>query len=312
MKVVFLEDIDFDHSPMVRSSLRTDVVAEYAAQYEKDKKSMPPLELFTEDNKTYLIADGMHRFQAMLSLKFKACNANCRKGGYESALEAALKSNESHGLRRSQADKRRCVQEAIKQWPKKSNNQIAAECLVDNHTVKAVRDGLESTGEVKIEPVRQARDGREVSAEKPKAKAKPESKADGNSQPDKPVKMTDADPLGTVISAYAMQFWIRSGEVREVLGTLAALSKELRRVSKEEDLMYGEVNFTAALGDLDKLWTNLATALPYCVCTTCNGQPKTQSGGCRMCKGRGLISKHRWDTLVPAEIKKVKLAKVKK
>lgn len=304
-KLIFIQDIDIKSSPMVRHSLRDDVVLEYANIYKADPKALPPVDLFTEDSKTYLIGDGMHRIEAVLLNVGKTITANIHSGGYEEALKYALRSNERHGIRRSQADKRKCVQEAIKQWPKLTDSAVGEIAGVDNHTVKTVRDGMETKGDVKPEPVREGSDGRKVSARKVL------EAASGNSpqgKPASPTKLTDKDSTGMVMTAHALQFWHRTDEVKQLMSTLAHVSKELRAAQKNQDLMYAEVNFTAALADIDRLWANIGTAIPYAVCSTCQGQPKTQAGGCRLCKGRGIISKFRWET-VPAEIRKMRSGK---
>lgn len=292
MKVVFIEDIDLDSSPMVRAELRQDVVDEYADIHKANKKQLPPVVLFTADGKISIVADGMHRIAAMKKLGQKTIIADVRKGTYENALAHALLANERHGLRRSQADKRICIQQAVKMWPKFSNNMIAQHCAVDNHTVKDVRDDMEEAGSVKSEPVRDTSDGRKTKA----TRTEPAEK-----KPSGPVKLTEADNVGRVLTAHALPFWNRTDEVKQLLSSLSDVSRMLRAAQRDEDLMYGEVNFSAALGDLDKVMSNLSTAVPYAICTQCQGQPKD----CRLCKGKGLISKFRWDTCVPAEVKKL-------
>ncbi len=279
---------------MVRSHIREDVVEEYADLYKKEKVRMPPIELFTEDNKVYLLGDGAHRTYALIALKSKTVEANIHKGTREDALRFALTANERHGVRRTAADKRNSIREAVRQWPKCSDSQVAAMCAVDKHTVTTVRAEMEKAGAVKAEPVRIGRDGKERAA------------AGADKQPGKSPK-GQVDDVGTPIPEFALGFWNRIDEVEELLGTLKLVRKFLEATQKKEDLMYGEVNFSAAIGDLDKVTTNLSTAMPYAVCTQCQGQPKTQpKGECRMCKGRGVISRFRWNTLVPSEIKKMK------
>ena len=107
-----------------------------------------------------------------------------------------------------------------------------------------------------------------------------------------------------MLTVQALKFWNRAPEIKELLDELTAFEKKLKRAQSMEDLMFGEVNISAALADIDKIYTNLQTAIPYALCPTCQGQPKTQpKGECRMCKGRAVVSKFRWDK-VPGEIRK--------
>ncbi len=293
-KLIFIQDIDLKASPMVRSHIREDVVEEYADIYKKEKVKLPPIELFTEDNKVYLLGDGAHRTYALIANKSKTVEANIHKGTREDALRYALTANERHGIRRSAADKRNSIREAVKQWPKCSDTQVAAMCAVDKHTVTSVRAEMEKNGAVKPEPMRVGKDGKE------RPSAKVEKKQPGKS-PVEPV-----DDVGTAIPSFALTYWNRSDEVHELLDTLKLVSKFLVATQKKEDLMFGEVNFSAAIGDLDKVITNCSCAIPYAVCSQCQGQPKTQpKGECRMCKGRGLVSKFRWNSLTPSEVKQM-------
>lgn len=302
-KVVFLQDIDLKASPSVRNDLRTDVVDDYAEILRSDKNAMPLIDLVTEDGRVFLLADGLHRLNAHMKLKTKAIAANVSKGSYEDALKIALQSNNRHGLRRTHADKRQCVTSALKQWTTLSDHNIAAMCGVDKNTVKAVRESLEDKGDVKPAPVRTGRDGRAMKVrEKKEAKEEPKAKA----EPKAPKEGDDSvkDALGRVMPVSCVQYWERIPEVKELIEHLSIVSKKLRFAQRDEDTMYAEVNISGALADLDKAWTNIQTAMPFAVCTQCQGHPKTQSGGvCRLCKNRGLISKFRFDTLVPTEVR---------
>ena len=68
----------------------------------------------------------------------------------------------------------------------------------------------------------------------------------------------------------------------------------------ECDMLFGEVNFSSALSQLDQAWTDIKTAKPFAVCPTCQGQLPEN---CTLCRGRGLISEHRWNTCVTREDK---------
>ena len=69
--------------------------------------------------------------------------------------------------------------------------------------------------------------------------------------------------------------------------------------------MFAEINFTAVISDIEKAYHALKCATPYAVCTMCSGHPDTQKNGCRLCFGRGLISKFRYDR-VPEEVRKLR------
>lgn len=61
-------------------------------------------------------------------------------GGRIDALKAALSANAAHGIRRGNADKRRAVEIALREFPKLSSRMIAELCGVSDKTVGTVRE----------------------------------------------------------------------------------------------------------------------------------------------------------------------------
>lgn len=312
-KLVFIQDIDLSASPRVRNEVRDEVVQEYA-QLMKAKTPLPPVVLFlNKTEKVYLLADGRHRIEAAKLNKQKGVIAEVRDGNYEQALLYALVANNRHGMRRSAADRRQSVMTAIRFWPDHSNAQIAKACMVDDHLVAEVRKSLEVVGAVPVIKKRVAADG-SVRASTRVTKVTEVTKApeeepilpreSRGSTKVKPLVIKDS--VGYEIPEGALQYWNNSGEVYEMIGTLKSLRRELTRIEKEEDITYCEVNMSALIADLERAESSLNMAVPYAVCTTCQGHPETQpKNQCRMCGGRGVISKFRWG-LVPEEIRKMR------
>jgi hypothetical protein len=94
--------------------------------------------------------------------------------------------------------------------------------------------------------------------------------------------------------------WNRSGEVQEMLTVLSRVKGALRSAQENKDMLFAEVCFSSALSQLDQAWTDIKTAKPFAVCPTCQGQLPEK---CTLCRGRGLISEHRWNMCVPREDK---------
>lgn len=114
------------------------------------------------------------------------------------------------------------------------------------------------------------------------------------------------DSVGVLIPEAALPYWERKGWAEELVKNVNALIVLVKGMEIAEDKMWAEVCTASALADLQRLKNNLSTAIPYAVCGQCQGQPQTQPGGeCRLCRGRGLISKHRYMT-VPEVIRKMK------
>lgn len=131
-----------------------DAVARYMLAIEQGDK-LPPIELFTwdaEDGHTdqpYFVGAGFNRLEAYRRLEKKEIPAVCsvvaggRDAAYQAAQWCSITSNATHGLPRSQADRRRAIKLAIESQPHLSDSRIAKLVRVDNHTVAEVRAVLE-------------------------------------------------------------------------------------------------------------------------------------------------------------------------
>jgi hypothetical protein len=102
------------------------------------------------------------------------------------------------------------------------------------------------------------------------------------------------------IPTQLIPLWKRADEVQKLLTTLSRVKGVLRAAQENRDKLFAEVNFSSALSQLDQAWTDIKTAKPFAVCPTCQGQLPDQ---CTLCRGRGLISEHRWNTCVTREDK---------
>jgi hypothetical protein len=74
-------------------------------------------------------------------LGFVKMHARVRAGGWFDATEAAAASNARHGLKRSNADKRKAIELLLTmpKWADASDREIARHCMVSNHLVAEVR-----------------------------------------------------------------------------------------------------------------------------------------------------------------------------
>lgn len=81
-------------------------------------------------------------------------------GGRIDALKAALSANAAHGIRRGNADKRRAVEIALREFGKLSSRQIAEMCGVSHEMVGRLRPLEESANA----QTRTTADGREYPA----------------------------------------------------------------------------------------------------------------------------------------------------
>jgi hypothetical protein len=111
--------------------------------YAHDMKAgvrFPPVVVFY-DGVTYWLADGFHRVLAAIKAGVKEVEADIRRGGKRDAILYAAGANDSHGLRRTQEDKRRAVLRLLEdpEWSRWSDREIGRHCKVDGKTVASLR-----------------------------------------------------------------------------------------------------------------------------------------------------------------------------
>ncbi len=126
-----------------RAELIQEVVDDYAEAY-RQKAPMPPVSAFEVSDGTWVVVDGFHRVAAALIAGVEWIEARVKKGSLDDAAWAALSANRTHGLRRSNADKRRAVGIALRHPSGRllSDREIAKHCGVSHTLVIEVRQGL--------------------------------------------------------------------------------------------------------------------------------------------------------------------------
>ena len=301
IKKLKLTEIATDAGTQVRAALNQTTVAEYAEALAAGAK-FPPIVVFC-DGTRHLAADGFHRIQAAQRIGAKQIECDLHNGSKTDALRFALGCNAHHGLRRTNADKRHAVVLALSEFPKLSDVAISDLCLVGRELVAEIRklqipanQGNQTSQVVDSDNLtRIGKDGKAYRLPPPpmQRSAPPSQVLDGTGWP---------------IPTQLIPLWKRADEVQEMLTALSRIKGALRTAQDAHDKLYAEVSFSSALSQLDQAWAVIKTAKPFAVCPNCQGQLPDQ---CTLCKGRGLISEHRWKTCVPSEDKAFR-AKVKK
>jgi len=114
--------------------------------------------------------------------------------------------------------------------------------------------------------------------------------------------VVDLDRTGYPVPERAMKYWKRADEMQDLLNLISAARSAIRK-QNQEDRIFVELHLQQIISILNDAYSQFQLAVPYAVCTTCQGQaPDT----CRLCTGRGVISKFRYNTLVPSDLKAVR------
>lgn len=141
VKAIALKRIQRDTNVQSREALDGEVVAEYA-RLMAEGEQFPPVTVFNDGGKDYWLADGFHRVEAAAINGENGIKADVIMGDKRDAMLYSAGANKAHGLRRSNADKRRAVRMLLsdEKWSQWSNREIARRCGVDEGMVRKYRD----------------------------------------------------------------------------------------------------------------------------------------------------------------------------
>lgn len=131
-----IDQIRTDGGTQPRAELQPEVIQDYA-EFMTSGIKFPSVTVFY-DGSTYWLADGFHRVAAAKVARLTEIDADVRQGSLDDAKWYSYSVNQSHGLRRTNADKRRAVEAALAHpYSKdKSAYEIARHCGVSDEMVR--------------------------------------------------------------------------------------------------------------------------------------------------------------------------------
>ena len=140
MSTINIADVRVNGGTQSRAAIDRGVVSEYADAI-KGGAAFPPITVYF-DGVSYWLADGFHRYEAYALAQVYEAPADIRQGTQRDAILFSVGANASHGLRRTNDDKRRAVQTLLNdpEWAVWSNREIARQCQVDEKTVRRYRE----------------------------------------------------------------------------------------------------------------------------------------------------------------------------
>ncbi len=151
-----------------RAGLNEQTVTEYAEAMEAGQV-FPPILVFQDETiDEYILADGFHRLAAHLQISpDEPILAEVRSGTAEDARWESIGANKSHGLRRTNEDKRNATTLALMHpnGADMSNIKIAEHVGVSHTTVQNIRKELEATCKICKSETRTCQDGRVIHTE---------------------------------------------------------------------------------------------------------------------------------------------------
>jgi uncharacterized ParB-like nuclease family protein len=307
-----------------RAALNEDTVSDYAEAMERGDK-FPPVTVFT-DGAEYYLADGFHRVEALRRIGKKSVMAELQDGDYKAALLYALKANSTHGLRRTNADKRHALEMA---WNARehlfggepSQNLLADTCGISRKTVERfmAEQGRNSSypmpnqvatmsqGDAPAAPTMPMRPIRPITAENGNAQAEnvqvsaptmPVRRVgrDGKTYPVRPAMPTrPAKPAHVVpLDRFGVEIPVEingafeQDELNEVIRNISDARSVLRSALEAGVEAFKAVRQDALI-QLNNAYSFVKSAKAHCVCRICQGN------GCKACHERGWQTEEEYE-----------------
>jgi len=323
IKTLKLDQIitDAKHT-QVRHELDEQTINEYG-DAAKGKAALPPLVVFDLGHEGLILADGFHRFYGMERQGIKEWPCDVRKGTRKDAVKFALGCNTTHGLRRTNEDKRNAAVIAYQEFPGLTDRALAEICAVSHTLIAEVRKQMEAKAPAPAP----------ISPASPQTTAPAKRIGNGGKQFKAPVRQAAApapaptvkqkrpglmDATGITVPSEIIPYWnLATEEANRLFSALNAERNRLKLAQDRNEPMFREIDFTADIAHLDNAIGDLRRIKPYAVCPDCNGimtdkkaaviggkvSPIKAHEPCATCKGRGFLSEYYWTHFVPEEIK---------
>lgn len=278
-----------DAACQMRAAVHEDAVAEYTETLLAGVE-LPPIDVVLVLGVPYVV-DGFHRLAA-----YRAAGAAfvpCRvvaDGTLRDATLRAVGANAGHGLRRSNADKRKAVETLLRdaEWTRWSNREIAGHCHVSPDLVDRLRGSLSDSGSEPATPGEITRKyvtkhGTEATMNVAKIGKSKASKPVEKPEPSRPIPVAESrvEIDGPASDEAGVPDAPKRAQVDEYADHLRLLRSRMGDAFRGTHLAQN-----GAFELLKRAEGLLRMAAPI-DCPTCGGSAK----GCRSCGARGWVTR---------------------
>lgn len=245
--MVKFADIRTDGGTQSRVELNPETVADYA-QLIRDGVQLPPMRIY-DDGLDLWLADGFHRLAGYRAAGIDEVEAAVLPGSKRDAILYSVGANAEHGLRRTNADKRRAVEILLadEEWSEKSDRWVADKCRVTHPFVAKVRSQVVTVTTCQpeqrdswhenpeTEPAREGKDGKrykQPAAARPNAPKQEDHGGPDATQPEPKPKPQTIKQLESRIEALEQRLIKSTYNERELLVENEQLKEELARLDQ--------------------------------------------------------------------------------
>jgi transposase-like protein len=289
-----IEQLELDARLQARDALDQSAVADYAQAY-KAGTDMPPIEVYDVGGALYVV-DGWHRIAGAREAGITFLRATTvGTGTFEQAAWHAVAANGAHGLRRTNADKRRAVRLALESpiGGEQSSRAIAEHVGVGDKLVSEVRAQWEAERRAKAtkpspdQVAKASPDEVRETAPRQVRETAPARRVgrDGKSYPVRaPKERVELDELGEAHSKSSTSFEAY-GHLPPYGPTLLTIAKSIARVRLET----GRADLPTSIAQsLERALRDAEGVAVYAVPEVC---PRCAGARCIYCGERGWVER---------------------
>jgi hypothetical protein len=289
-QLVDIDLIRIDGGTQARVITNLDVVADYAEHYRDETPggpTLPPVDVFW-DGTDYWLGDGFHRRHAAAQAGLAKLDCVVHAGTKRDAILFAVQANHSHGLKRTNKDKRKAVEMLLAdaEWSQQSDRWLADMAGVSNRFVGDLRAQLCTVHNSQTGGDRKGKDGKQYKATKPKAaKEAPENPRVVAVFEQREEACKAAEPLFPEV-------WAEQSAFDAVIQSLGRLASEVERLWKSPAGAFLAQRRNDVTAYFESLQQSLKFSAPHKVCPYCKGKGcKMQKGESTPCMGLGWTTR---------------------
>lgn len=306
-----------ESATQVRVFLDEKAVADYAEAIRADQE-FPPIDVF-DDGETLWVGDGFHRIAAHRKAGRDTIEAIVHKGDRWAAIQCQCSKNATHGVRLTNADKRRAVELHLRDPDKaKFSDRVLAECIgVSGPTVASVRAEVQKFCTSAAPEERVGADGKtyrvpKTSPPPPREDPKPEPRAKPKTAPppsrtaSKPEPAPEPPPEPEpviddagrqVTDEKVLEALSHADEFRELVNAAHGCKRDIIALARTE--LGAELRAQQIERDFRNIVKAVEFAVPF---TTCPYMPNCPRG-CATCNKKRWVTREQWER-IPEEDRK--------
>jgi len=294
-ETISLENIRTEGDTQSRAEIRDHVVKEYADML-MNGQTLPPPVVFA-DGKHYWLADGFHRFHAYQYADIEDVECEVHRGTRRDAILYSVGANETHGVRRSNEDRREAVRILLSddEWSQWSDRAIARQAAVSNTFVSTMRKQFKEERTVNIDSGDGSQRAERTDSQDAGRDAASPATSDAGIPHDEFEDDDDPPPSGDRSDSASSD---GSGgqskpQFTDVTRLVDGLQKQIQQFRKTIKNQVAETPAATYLNrqqvdtQLKNVWKALSYAKPHAVCPDCEGA----ANECATCRATGFLPK---------------------